>query len=108
MPMNQQRKRRIGAGQTGRWEFHGVFAFTGVEATKAVAVPMGRVEDVQITPIGAPAADENLSVNNTVSGTPGENNAAIVGTNGSTSLTVTRTGAAKTSGLRFSLRATGY
>lgn len=101
------RKRRVGEGQTARQEYHQIFAFTTTGATKVCTIPMGRVESVQLTAIGTPASDEELSVNNTVSGTAGQDDAAIVGSNGSTDLTVTRTGASKTSGLKFFLTAIG-
>ena len=70
-------------------------------------MPLGRVEHFEAFAIGTPASDEILSVDETLSGTAGENDAAIVGTNGSTTLTVTRTGASKTSGLKFFWRAVG-
>lgn len=101
------RKRRVGEGQTARWEYHQIYAFTTTGTTKTCTVPMGRVESVQLTAIGTPAStDGPLSVNNTVSGTVGQDDAAIVGSNGATDLVVTRP-AGTTSGLKFSLRATG-
>jgi hypothetical protein len=107
MAQNNDRKRRVGMGQTARWEVHGTGAFTTTGATVTVNVPMGRVEHFEAFAIGTPAADENLSANNTVSGTVGNNDAAIVGTNGVTPITLTRTGASKTSGLKFFWRAVG-
>lgn len=107
--MTSRRKMRIGSGGNDKWLFQGIFAFTTTGATKTVTVPMGRVESVQLTAIGAPASDEELSANNTVSGTVGNDDAAILANNpGSTDITVTRTGASKTSGLKFALWAVGY
>jgi hypothetical protein len=108
MGLNFTRKLKMAGGQNGRWLYQGIYAFTTTGATKDVAVPMGRVESCVAFPIGTPASDEVLSANNTVSGTPGNDDAAIVGNgNGSTTITVTRTGAAKTSGLKFALWAIG-
>src|SRR4051812_37109142 len=107
MAQNSNRKRRVGAGQTARWEVHGSAAFTTTGVTKAVVVPMSRVEFFEAFYIGTPAATEApLSANNTLSGTAGENDAAVVGTNGSTSITVTRP-AGTTSGIKFFWRAIG-
>lgn len=92
----------------GKYEYHQVFAFTTTATTKSVVVPMKYVEDVQLTYIGAPAATEApLSANNTVSGTAGTDDARIVGSNGATTITVTRP-AGTTSGIKFSLRAIGW
>jgi predicted amino acid dehydrogenase len=101
------RLRRVGEGQTAKWHFHVIDAFVTTGATKTVNVPLSRVEAVNLTAIGTPAGDEELSVNNTVTGTLGDDTAAIVGSNGNTGLVVTRTGASKTSGLKFSIEAIG-
>lgn len=103
----ENRMRRSGDGQTSKWEVHVIDAFTTTGATKTVTVPLRSVEAVMVIAIGTPAADEVLSVNNTVTGTSGTDAARINGSNGVTGLVVTRTGAAKTSGLKFSLIAIG-
>lgn len=101
------RLRRVGEGQTAKWHYHGIFAFTGAGVTKTVNVPMSRVEDVQLTYIGAPAATEGpMSWNNTIAGTVGDDTAAMVGTNGNCAIVVTRP-AGTTAGIKFSLHATG-
>jgi hypothetical protein len=94
----------------GKLLFTGIYAFSTTDATKEVSIPFGRIESISLTAIGAPAADEVLSVDETVSGTAGTDAANIRGSNstGGTTVTVTRTGASKTSGLKFSLAATGY
>lgn len=51
---------------------------------------------------------ESLTVNNTVSGTAGNDDAVIVGSNGSTDLTVTRAAGNPTSGLKFAIWAIGW
>jgi hypothetical protein len=108
MAQNRNRVRRVGAGQTARFEVHGTAAFTTTGVTKAVVVPLGRVEFFEAFYIGTPAASEApLSANNTLSGTTGENDSAVVGTNGATSMTVTRP-AGTTSGIKFFWRAIGY
>jgi hypothetical protein len=104
-----RRKIKMAGGQTGRYSIGGIFAFSGTGATVTVNLPFQvKVEEVQVTPIGTVASDEILSVNNTVAGTAGQDDSGINATSGSVALVVTRTGAAKTSGLKFSLRAIGY
>lgn len=108
MASNLSRKLKIAGGQNGRSIFQGVYAFTTTGATKTVTVPFGRVESVLLTPVGTPASDEVLSYNNTVGGTAGNDDAYVAGSGGSTDITVTRTGASKTSGLKFAILAIGY
>jgi hypothetical protein len=93
----------------GKQLYTGIYAFTTTGATKDVAVPFPIVEAVFVLPLGTPASDEVLSVDETVTGTSGGADAAIRGTltSGSTTLTVTRTGSSKTSGMKFSLIAIG-
>lgn len=101
------RLRRVGEGQVARHQFHGIFAFAGAAVTANVVVPLSSVEDVQLTYIGAPAATEApLSANNTVVGTVGDDSARINGSNGSTTIVVTRP-AGTTSGIKFSIHCTG-
>ena len=101
------RLRRVGDGQTAKWEFHGIFAFTTTGTSKNVSVPLSSVEDCQLTYVGAPAATEApLSWDNTISGTVGEDTARANGSGGVTTLVVKRP-AGTTSGIKFSLRATG-
>lgn len=104
MPVNMKRKLKV----DGHTFYHGIFAFTTTAATATVVVPCGRVLTPVALAIGSPASDEVLSVSNTVAGTAGTDDAMIVGENGSTTLTITRTGASKTSGLKFALMAIGY
>lgn len=101
------RKTRTGTGQTAKWRVHGIFAFTTTGATVTVNVPLSSVEFAVAFPIGTPASDEILSVNNTVVGTVGDDTAKINGTNGNTGLVITRTGASKTTGLKFCLATLG-
>lgn len=104
--MNQDRTHRLHGGNP--IVVHSkIYAFTTTGATKSVEIPLTHVEGFSFGLIGTPASDEILSIDNTVTGTAGED-AAIVGTNGrSTTLVVTRTGASKTSGLKFSLTVWG-
>lgn len=103
MALNQKRKLRLG----NRTMWQGIFAFTTTGTTVTVTVPLGRVESVLLTPLGTPNANEPLSVNNTVSGTAGAEDAGIVGSNGGTALIVTRP-VGTTSGLKFSILVIGY
>lgn len=86
--------------------YHMIEAFSGTDATKAVVIPMGRVESVVAVPLGAYAAADQLSVNATVSGTAGDEGSHIAGSGGVTTVTVTRT-TGGTSALPFSLIAIG-
>lgn len=102
-------KMLVGEGQMARWTHWGVYAFAGTDTTVDVIVPLGSVEDVQLTPIGAPAATEApLSVNETIVGTTGAAGCSIAGNTGTntgtTTLTIARP-AGTTSGLKFFLRA---
>jgi hypothetical protein len=101
---------RFGEGQVAKFCFQGVYAFTTTGLTKTVTIPFGRVESVQLTPIGASSATEGqLSANNTVSGTAGDGDAAIIGTGTgrSTDITVTRADGTL-SGRKFSIFVIGY
>lgn len=99
----------INSGQNGVGVDRGIAAFSSTDATVDIVVNLRNVDAVSITWIGTPAADENASVDETVSGTAGTADAKINGstTDGTTTLTVRRTGAAKTSGQKFSWVAYG-
>jgi enolase len=86
--------------------FQGIYAFTTTGATLDVVLPFTRVESVVVTSLGGYAAADQLSVNETVTGTAGTDNAHIAGSNGTTTVTVTRDSGG-TSGLKFSLIAFG-
>jgi hypothetical protein len=97
------------AGTNPVYLCEGYDAFVTTSATKDIIVPFSRVLSVSLTPIGAPATTEaQLSVDETVSGTTGSDDAVIKGTagSGSTTLTVTRP-AGTTSGLKFSFMVIG-
>jgi hypothetical protein len=101
------KKCSIRSGQTGIGVFRGIFAFTTTGTTKDVVVPLRNVDAISLTYFGAPAASEApLSANNTVTGTAGTDDAKVAGSNGSTTITVTRP-AGTTSGIKFSLIAYG-
>jgi hypothetical protein len=82
------------------------YAFVTTSATLEVTLPFTNLESHAFGIVGTPAADEVLSIDETVVGTPGSD-AVIRGSNGSMVVTVTRTGASKTSGLVFGLIAFG-
>lgn len=108
MAQNRNRVRRVGAGQNSRLEAHGSAAFTTTGTSKTIKVPFGRVEAVFLTYQGTVAvADGPLSTSNTLLGTVGENDSAMVGTNGNTDVVVTRV-AGTTSGAKFFWKAIGY
>lgn len=101
------KKTSIRSGQTGVGMFRGIYAFTTTGVTKDVVVPLRNVDAICLTYLGAPAASEApLSANNTVAGTAGTDDAKITGTNGATTITVTRP-AGTTSGIKFSIVAYG-
>jgi hypothetical protein len=79
--------------------------FTATKAASAVSLVGAHL--LLVVSVGDPG-ESDLSVNNTVSGTIGTGDAVIKGSNGSTDLIVTRTGANVTSGRKFSLEAWGY
>lgn len=100
-------KRRIGGGANVIGMVTVIDGFATTSATKNVVVTLRNVIAWSVCALGTPASDEVLSVNNTLSGTADTAEAKIAGTSGSTTLTVTRQGVSKTSGLQFSLIAYG-
>lgn len=85
----------VHAGQRGYRELRGIGAFNLTDATGTLSVPgMNFIDSVQLTAMGSPAADEILSVTDTIT------SGRIAPTSGA--ITIQRTGAAKTSGLKFS------
>lgn len=80
-----------------------VLALVCTKAASAVSLS-GAVLELTFN-VGDPG--EVLTVNATVAGTAGEDDAVVLGSDGQTTLTVTRTGANPTSGLKFSLDVIG-
>ena len=83
----------LAAGQNGKKVEFGLFAFTTTAATYVISTQVSRVEGVFVFPAGAVATDESLYSTNTVS----SDGTYLPGTSG---ITITRTGASKTSGLK--------
>jgi hypothetical protein len=89
-------------GQNGRRHQWGTAAFTTTGTTCTIPVDLRVVEAVILTPVTTPATDETLSWGDTL-GTDGK---FTVGATGN--VTVSRTGASKTSGLQFSYLIIGW
>lgn len=87
----------------GGYEVSGITTFTTTGATKTVpAKGLRRLVACHATAVGTPASDEVLSINETV-GADGRIDVPADG-----EITITRTGAVKTSGLAFSYTLIGY
>jgi hypothetical protein len=93
---------QLQGGMYGFMEYFGIGQFNAADASGDLKVPIGRILDVQLTPLGAPAADEILSVNEAAA-----LNKGVLTRPADNRLTITRTGAVKTNGLRFFYRVRG-
>jgi hypothetical protein len=82
-------------GMTGTKKVRGVGTFNSTDATGTLAIPLEYVLCGQLTPIGTVAGDENLSI----VGTP--NSLGRINRSADGTITIQRTGAAKTAGLKF-------
>jgi hypothetical protein len=93
---------KASGGQHGYRELRGVAAWPTTNATCTLPVPgLTQVDNVQITAVGTPAADEEQSWSDTLVG-------GLVAMNTQNPvINLTRTGASKTSGLLFAFRVTG-
>lgn len=82
---------------------HGTAAFNGQAATGELDTGgLLVIESFSLTPIGTPAADENLSINETV------NAQGQIVVADDRKVTVTRTGAVKTADLKVAYTLRGY
>ncbi len=93
---------RIQAGQNGRVKMTALFAFSTTDASGTIPTPLKMLDDWCIHALTAPAADEQIyltEISHLVKG-------YIVVASGV--LTITRTGASKTSGLVFKIAVWGF
>lgn len=97
------KERAIKTGQAGYTEVSGVAVFSTTDASGELPCRINRVEEFSYTWIGTPASDEVLSVDEAAQ----LNSGVVVRPSGGT-ITLKRTGAAKTSGLAFFFRYRGY
>jgi hypothetical protein len=90
----------VSMGQNGRKLQWGTFKFSTTDANGELSVNMHYVESVLLTPVGVPATDEQAYVDEAFS-----DGGLVVPSTGT--ITVARTGAAKTSNLIYSYLAIG-
>lgn len=93
---------RIASGSNGRQMEWGCGAFSTTDASGTIATKLRTVDHFVAFPIGTPASDEIISLNETVGATTGRFSPA------SNVINVKRTGASKTSGLQFFFMAWGW
>lgn len=86
--------------------YEGFAKFTTTSATVELPVPFRRIKSFSLDWCGTPASDEILSVDETPN-TDGHEIQLVASASGQYSVTVTRTGASKTSGAAFSFRFKG-
>lgn len=89
---------KVPMGQNGRVFVWGTFAFTTTAASGTLKLPVRQLESLVITPCGTPASDEVVSGPANTSGV----------VDASSGVTITRTGASKTSGLVCSYIGVGF
>ena len=97
LAINGLTQQGVWPGQPGKKYQSGNFTFNSTDANGELKVNMHQVETVLITPIGAPATDEHVYCDEATLAKEGR---IIVPATGS--ITIARTGASKTSGLKCS------
>lgn len=99
--------RQLDSGQNGYSEVSGIAQFSTTDASGDILCPLRVIEEVSITPIGPVATDETIYLDEAAQINTALPKLKIVRKAAKT-LTVTRTGAAKTNGLMFAFRFRGY
>jgi hypothetical protein len=103
LTVSNYKERQVHAGQNGYHEVSGVAVFSTTDASGELPCRFNRVEDFSYTWIGAPATDEQIYLDEAAQLKSGVVVRPATGT-----LTVARTGAAKTSDLAFFFRYRGF
>lgn len=98
--INNAKLQKVSTGQTGRFHYHGIGGFTTTATTEEVAVPFKVIEAVLLTPIGAFDADDQLSVDETVSN-------GVISRPATGTITITRNSSGTSAG-KFSFLIIGY
>jgi hypothetical protein len=101
----KSRLRQIRAAQNGYTEVNGIAQFNAQDASGELNCLLQNVEDFVAFPIGPVAADESIYLDEAAQVNA---DSLMISRPASKTVTVTRTGAAKTAGLYFAFRYRGY